>query len=85
MAVAQLGLRAMGTFHEIRTALDAVEQAKTQLDELAALARLDRLVRQATSDMVAAALATYTPTEVGRALGVSRQAIAKRRPTQLAA
>lgn len=75
----------MGTIHEIRTALDAVEQAETQLDELAALAHLDRIVRQATSDMVGAALSTYTPTEVARALGVSRQAIAKRRPTQLAA
>jgi hypothetical protein len=85
MAAAQLGLRAMGTIHEIRTALDAVEQAETQLDELAALARLDRLVREATSTSVVAALTTYTPTEVARALGVSRQAIAKRRPTLLAA
>jgi hypothetical protein len=75
----------MGTIHEIRTALDAVVQADSQLDELAALARLDRLVREATSASVVAALANHTPTEVARALGVSRQAIAKRRPTQLAA
>lgn len=75
----------MGTIHEIRTALDAVVQAESQLDELAALARLDRLVREATSASVVAALTNHTPTEVARALGVSRQAIAKRRPTQLAA
>lgn len=81
----QLGLRAMGTIHEIRTALDAVEQADTQLDELAAIVALDRLVRRATSVSIGAALTTYTPTQVARAIGVSRQAIAKRRPTELAA
>lgn len=75
----------MGTIEHIRKALDTVEQAQTQLEELAALVELERLVRSATSVGIGAALTVYTPTQVGRAIGVSRQAMAKRRPTQVAA
>lgn len=75
----------MGTIYEIRKALDAVELAETQLDELTALVRLDHLVRQATGVGISAALTVYTPTQVARAVGLSRQAMAKRRPTQIAA
>jgi hypothetical protein len=68
----------MGTISELSAALDRVAEAETQLDELAALARLDRLVRTATGSALRAALTTYTATEVAAAVGVSRQAIAKR-------
>lgn len=70
----------MGTISEIRAALDRVEQAETQLDELAELVRLNRLIRNATSKAIGAALTVYTPTDVARAVGTSRQAMAKRRP-----
>lgn len=70
----------MGTISDLRAALDLVEQADTQLEELAALIDLSRRVRNATSRAIGAALTVYTPTQVARAAGTSRQAMAKRRP-----
>jgi len=70
----------MGAISELRAAIDRVERADHQLDELAALVALDRLVRRVTRDAVTAALTVYTPTEVARAAGTTRQAMAKRRP-----
>lgn len=70
----------MGAITDLQTALDRVAAADTQLDELGALVALERLVRGLTRDAVTAALKVYTPTEVARAAGTSRQAMAKRRP-----
>lgn len=75
----------MGTIDEIQAALDAVEQADTQLEEVSALVELNRLVRSRTSTAIGAAVATYTPTQVARAIGVSRQAMAKYRHPRIAA
>jgi hypothetical protein len=68
----------MPTIRDIDLALSRVEDAETQLEELAALVLLDRIVRTVTRESVAAALATHSQSEVSRAVGVSRQAIAKR-------
>lgn len=69
----------MGTLDEIQTRLDAVEAADTQLDELAALVALERRVRTAASIAIGAALSTYRPVDVARAIGTSRQAVERRR------
>lgn len=69
-----------GTLRDLYDALDAVEAADTQLDELAALVRLDRLVRSTRTRAMRAAHGVYTDTEIARAVGVTRQAIAQQRP-----
>lgn len=43
------------------------------------MADLDRLVRDITRRLYAAAFEVYTPTEIARALGTSRQAISQQR------
>jgi len=68
----------MPALHEIRAATDQVAAAQTQLDELAAMIALDRLVTDHTRRLVAAALEVHKPAAVARAIGVSRQAVAKR-------
>jgi hypothetical protein len=68
----------MPALEEIRAATDQVAAAQTQLDELAAMIALDRLVTLHSRRLVAAALDAHKPAAVARALGVSRQAIAKR-------
>lgn len=75
----------MGTISDLRDALDAVEAADTQLDELAALVHLDRLTRRATSVAIGAALGTYNTAQVARAAGTSRQAMQNRRRSAQAA
>lgn len=66
-------------YEELDEALMAVEQADTQLDEVGAMVRLQRLVMQRTRQLVHAALLEYPAAEVARATGVSRQAMGKRR------
>lgn len=61
------------TLTVIRDATDRVEAAQTQLDELTAMVELNRVVRAATSDLIARALHTYPGAEVARAIGTSRQ------------
>lgn len=76
------GLHMSATLDQIRTATDRVESADTQLDELAAMVDLDRLVRSTCQTLFAAALDTYPPAEVARAVGTSRQAMGKRLRTR---
>jgi hypothetical protein len=63
---------------QIRTATDRIEDAETQLEELAQMVGLERLVRGFARQLFAAALDSYTPAEVARAVGTSRQAMDKR-------
>jgi len=69
----------MGTISDLQAALDRVENADDQLSELAALQALYVRIGQARSLAIEAALGIFTPTEIGRALNVSRQAMSKRR------
>lgn len=72
----------MPTIRDLDLALSRVEEAETTLDETAALVELDRLVRAVTRDHLRAAVAEHSQSEVARAVGVSRQAIAKRIATR---
>lgn len=65
---------------EIGDALDALTEAADPLDECAAVARLEQLVRRARDGIVENALASATYGAVGRALGMTRQGVAKAFP-----
>lgn len=67
------------TLTAIRDATDRVEDADTQLDELAAMVDLRRLVVHATAVLIQRALLTYTGSEVAHATGLTRQAMNRKR------
>lgn len=71
--------RMPATLNDVRAATDRVERAETQLEELAAVVALDRLVRSITRHLMGAAFKAYTPTEIARTLGTSRQAVSQKR------
>lgn len=68
----------MGIIDRIDSAVTEVTAADSQLDELAAVRRLELLVSTIRRELVLAALTNHHGGEVGRALGVSRQAINRR-------
>jgi hypothetical protein len=65
---------------QIGDALDALADATDPIGEVAAVDRLERLVRRARAGIVRNAIAATTYTEVGRALGMTRQGVAKAFP-----
>lgn len=67
----------MGTIEEIDEVVTRLENADSALDELTAVAELERIVREVKTRLAVAALATHLPREVGAALGISRQAATK--------
>jgi hypothetical protein len=67
------------TLNDVRAATDRVAAAETQLDELAAMVDLERLVCQLTRHLMSSAFQVFTPTEISRALGQSRQAVSQKR------
>lgn len=68
----------MGYIDRLDSALDEVDAADSTLDELAAVYRLELLVADIRRQLVLAALRSHNGGEVGRALGVTRQAVNRR-------
>jgi hypothetical protein len=67
----------MGAIEEIDEVVTKLADADSALDELAAVAELERIVREVKTRLAVAALKTHLPREVGEALGMSRQAAVK--------
>lgn len=78
----QLALSLVGFIDRIDAAVTDITAAESQLDELAAVYRLEAVVSEIRAELVMAALTNHTGGEVGRTLGVSRQAINRRRQKQ---
>lgn len=70
----------MSLVTEIGDALDALANADDPLSEVAAVDRLERLVRRARAGIVRHAIAATSYTAVGRQLGMSRQGVAQAFP-----
>lgn len=67
----------MGTITEIDEIVTRLANADNALDELAAVAALEVLVRDVKARLARAAMKTEIPRAVGEALGISRQAAVK--------
>lgn len=72
----------MGFIDRLDAAVTEITAAGSQLDELAAVRRLELLVSEIRAELVLAALANHNGGDVGRVLGVSRQAINRRYRTK---
>jgi hypothetical protein len=70
----------MSLVAEILDALDALTDAADPLAEVAAVQRLERLVHRTRAGIVRNALASMTYEQVGGALGMTRQGVAKAFP-----
>jgi len=74
--------RMPATLNDIRAATDRVQAADTQLEELAAMVDLERLVKGLSRHLFRAAYGKYTMAEIARAVGTSRQAVSQQRQRQ---
>lgn len=63
---------------DLDTALDRLIDAETALDELAALAHMRKLIDRQIAATVHVALRAHSATDIGAALGITRQAVSKR-------